>query len=105
MKGEIVKGHLDLLLLGALEGGPAHGYALIERLRERSRGAFDFAEGTIYPALHRLEHAEYLSSKWVHAEGRRRRTYSLTRRGRHALAERRREWKAFSGAVNVVAGT
>jgi PadR family transcriptional regulator PadR len=104
MKGEIMKGHLELLLLGALEGGPAHGYALIERLRERSSGAFDLAEGTIYPALHRLEHAEYLSSKWVQAGGRRRRTYSLTRRGRLALAKRRREWKAFSGAVNVVVG-
>ncbi|MBA3412243.1 MAG: helix-turn-helix transcriptional regulator, partial [Actinobacteria bacterium] len=61
MRSEGVKGHLDLLLLAELDRGPGHGYALIERLRDRSGGAFDFPEGTIYPALHRLERAALLS--------------------------------------------
>jgi PadR family transcriptional regulator len=64
MRGETVKGYLDLLLLAELERGPGHGYALIERIRERSDGTFDFPEGTIYPALHRLERGGLLVSKW-----------------------------------------
>jgi PadR family transcriptional regulator, regulatory protein PadR len=99
-----LKGHLDLLLLAALAGRPAHGYAVVERLRERSGGAFDLSEGTIYPALYRLERAKLLSSRWSVVGGRRRRIYSLTRSGQRALAEQRREWKAFAGAVKAVAG-
>jgi DNA-binding PadR family transcriptional regulator len=104
LRGDIVKGHLDLLLLAVLAQGPGHGYALIERLRARSDGAFDLPEGTIYPALHRLERAGLLSSGWSDATGRRRRVYTLTPRGRTALAERRDEWRRFSGAVSVVLG-
>lgn len=100
----MVKGHLELLLLAVLVQGPAHGYALIERLRARSEGAFDFPEGTIYPALHRLERAGLLKSAWNNTSARRRRVYSLTPRGRTALETRQEEWKRFSGAVNVVLG-
>lgn len=102
MRGDVVKGHLELLLLAVLAEGPAHGYALIERLRARSDGAFDFPEGTIYPALHRLERAGLLKSGWSDASGRRRRVYTLTRKGQAALATRRDEWRRFSGAVNGV---
>lgn len=101
---ESVRGHLELLLLAALEDGPAHGYVLIERLRERSDGAFDFPEGTIYPALHRLEGTGLLRSRWADAAGRRRRVYSLTRRGRTALERRTHEWDRFANAVNLVLG-
>ena len=55
MVGEALKGHLDLLLLSVLSNGPAHGYAIIDALRARSEGMFDLPEGTVYPALHRLE--------------------------------------------------
>src|SRR5215831_3920064 len=55
MEGEMLKGHLDMIVLAALSAGSAHGYAIIEEIRRRSRGAFDLPEGTIYPALHRLE--------------------------------------------------
>ena len=54
MKGEVLKGHVDLLLLAALEGGPAHGYAIIKTLRERTGEALNLPEGTLYPALQRL---------------------------------------------------
>ena len=65
MNRERIKGHLDLLLLSVLAGRPAHGYAIISALRERSEGTFDLPEGTIYPALHRLEDAKLLSSSWA----------------------------------------
>jgi transcriptional regulator len=100
MEGEMLKGHLDLIVLAALAAGPAHGYAVIEEIRRRSGDAFDLAEGTIYPALHRLEEAGLLSGRWVTAEsGRRRRVYALTRRGNHALDERRAVWQQFSVAI------
>ncbi len=93
---------LESLLLAAVGEGPAHGYALIERLRKRSGGAFDLAEGTVYPILHRLEQAGLLASSWVDASGRRRRVYRLTRRGRNALDERRRDWQRYSRAGSLV---
>ena len=100
MEGEMLKGHLDMIVLAALAPGPAHGYAVIEEIKRRSGEAFDLPEGTIYPALHRLEQAGLLSSRWVTAEsGRRRRVYALTRQGGRALAERRAVWRQFSDAV------
>ena len=68
---ESLRGHLDLLLLAALRPGPAHGYAIIEELRRRSGGTFDLPEGTIYPALHRLERQGLIESEWSDASGRR----------------------------------
>jgi transcriptional regulator len=100
MEGEMLKGHLDMIVLAALAPGPAHGYAVIEEIKRRSGEAFALPEGTVYPALHRLEHAGLLSSRWVTAEsGRRRRVYALTRQGSRALAERRAIWERFAGAI------
>jgi len=65
MEGEILKGHLDMIVLAALAAGPAHGYGIIQEIRRRSGGAFDLPEGTIYPVLHRLEKAGLLSSRWT----------------------------------------
>ncbi len=90
------RGHLDLLLLTALEPGPAHGYAIIERIRHRSQGVFDLAEGTVYPALHRLEGEGLLQSRWSDEAQRPRRVYSLTRRGRAAVGERTQSWLRFA---------
>ena len=101
MEGEMLKGHLDMIVLAALASSPAHGYAVIEEIRRRSGQAFDLPEGTVYPALHRLEQAGLLSSRWVTAEsGRRRRIYALTRQGGRALAERRAVWRQFSDAID-----
>jgi PadR family transcriptional regulator, regulatory protein PadR len=100
MEGEMLKGHLDMIVLAALAAGPAHGYAVIEEIKRKSGQAFDLPEGTVYPALHRLEQANLLTSRWVTAEsGRRRRVYALTRRGARALAERRAVWEQFSDAI------
>ena len=99
---EALKGHLDLMLLAILEGGPAHGYAVIDELARRSREAFDLPEGTVYPALHRLEADGLLASRWILHGGRRRRVYELSRRGRRELARRRDEWRVFHEAVDLV---
>jgi PadR family transcriptional regulator len=100
MEGEMLKGHLDMIVLAALAAGPAHGYAVIEEIRRKSGQAFDLPEGTIYPALHRLEQAGLLSSRWVVAEsGRQRRVYTLTRRGERALTKQRGVWRQFCEAM------
>jgi PadR family transcriptional regulator PadR len=104
MRAETLKGHLDALVLATLADGPAHGYAVIEQLKLRSGGAFELAEGTVYPVLHRLEAEGLLASAWSEASGRKRRVYRLTRRGRTSLAGRRREWRLFAGAVEAVLG-
>ena len=104
MQAEVLKGHLDLLLLATLAAGPAHGYRVVDELRRLSAGAFDLSEGTIYPALYRLERAGLLSSRWASAGGRRRRVYSLTRAGAAALASRRKAWSRFSQAVDSFLG-
>jgi transcriptional regulator len=102
MKAEVLKGHLDLLLLTAVHGRPAHGYAIAETLRARSGGAFALPEGTLYPALHRLERAGLLASRWSDASGRRRRIYQLTAKGQRALAKHQHEWRDFARAVYAV---
>ena len=100
MEGEILKGHLDMIVLAALSAGPAHGYAVIEELKRRSAGAFDLPEGTIYPVLHRLEQAGLLAGRWVTADsGRRRRVYAITKRGERELGQRRAVWEQFSDAI------
>lgn len=98
------KGHLDLLLLSVLRSGPAHGYAVIAALRDQSDGAFDLQEGTVYPALHRLERQGLVASGWTDGVGRRRRVYELTGNGAAALAARREEWRRFSMSVQAVVG-
>ena len=101
---ESLKGHLDLMLLAALELRPSHGYAVAEWLRDRSNQTFDLAEGTLYPALHRLERAGFLTSRWSTETGRRRRVYQLNAKGRRALASQRGEWRSFALAVHAVIG-
>jgi len=102
---EMLKGHLEPLLLAVLAKGPAHGYAIIESLKAASAGEFDLPEGTVYPALHRLEKADLLVSRWVKAEGRPRRVYELSDRGLRALGESRERWSHFSRAVTTVLGS
>jgi DNA-binding PadR family transcriptional regulator len=104
MKAEKLKGHLDLLLLSVLSRGPGHGYEVITRLKLRSDGAFALPEGTVYPALHRLESAGLLASSWDVVAGRRRRIYRLTLAGEAALAEQAAQWREFSGSMARVLG-
>ncbi|HEX7353890.1 MAG TPA: helix-turn-helix transcriptional regulator, partial [Mycobacteriales bacterium] len=81
---------------------PAHGYAIISTLRERSDGQLDLAEGSIYPALHRLEKSGLIASSVHVAQGRRRRVYALTARGREAFAAQRHEWQGFVASMQAV---
>jgi DNA-binding PadR family transcriptional regulator len=99
---ELHGGHLDLLLLAVVARQPAHGYALISEVRRRTRGALDLAEGTLYPALHRLERDGLVTSRWATERGRKRRTYRATKAGRIALGERVVAWRNLSEAVDAV---
>jgi len=104
MRRDATQGHLDVLVLRVLSGGPMHGYALITELKRRSGGVFDLPEGTVYPSLHRLEAAGLLASDWDSADGRRRRCYRLTAEGQQRLAAGQREWTRFAGGMNAVLG-
>jgi PadR family transcriptional regulator, regulatory protein PadR len=102
MPADLLRGHLDRLLLAVLADAPGHGYEVTRRLRERSGGALGIPEGSLYPALHRLERAGLVESSWSTTDGRRRRVYQLTPGGGRATRESRREWQAFSAAVDRV---
>jgi DNA-binding PadR family transcriptional regulator len=104
MKSDALNGQLDALILATVADEPGHGYVILQRLKERSAGAFDLAEGTIYPALHRLERDGLLQSSWSSEGSRRRRVYRITSSGRSALTVRRREWRTFTQAVEAVFG-
>jgi PadR family transcriptional regulator len=102
MRAEELKGHLDGMLLAALEGEPRHGYAVIEALRQGSGGQLDLPTGTIYPALRRLEASGLITGSWSVVAGRRRRYYELTAAGQQALAGRRADWRKFAATVTAV---
>jgi PadR family transcriptional regulator, regulatory protein PadR len=99
---EALKGHLELLLLGALRDEPAHGYAVIARIRYKTLGEFDLAEGTVYPVLHKLESQKMLKSAWDESAGRRRRVYHNTRRGPQTRSARQKDWATLSRGVEAV---
>jgi PadR family transcriptional regulator PadR len=104
MKADVLKGQLELVVLASLRNGPRHGYAIIKKLRERSRGEFDVLEGTLYPALHRLEQSGLIRSRWATAAGRRRRVYELTKSGTKALADQESDWRRFVRTLDSVLG-
>jgi len=102
MNPNVLRGHLDAMVLAAVEHEPLHGYAVMEALRRRSGGAVDPPTGTLYPALRRLERAGYVRSEWSTVGGRRRRTYQLTAAGRRALATERSQWRDFAAVMDGV---
>ncbi|MBB5233617.1 PadR family transcriptional regulator [Deinococcus budaensis] len=106
MNPDLLRGNLDLILLSLLETRPLYGFAIIQQARERTEGYFDFKEGSLYPALHRLEQAGLLRAEpgEVGRNGKPRKYYALTDRGRETLREKREEFRAFSGAVTRLAG-
>src|SRR3954469_22311404 len=99
-----IPGHLPGVRLAILRAGPLHGYGVVQALRTESEGTFDLPEGTVYPALHRLERAGLLRSRWETVGGRRRRVYSLSTKGRQASEVTRDEWRSFRRAVDGVLG-
>jgi len=100
--GEILKGHVAALVLAVVGEGPRHGYDIMKILSERSEGVFELGQGTIYPLLYALEEEGLVKSSDEVVDGRRRRMYSLTSKGRKRLAEKRETWKVFQAAVNNV---
>ena len=97
------RGDLEALALGALDGGPAHGYEIARRIKATSDEALSVGEGLLYPALHGLEREGYVVAVWVPQEGKpNRKVYRLTDSGRGALAKKRREWQRFATGVAAV---
>jgi PadR family transcriptional regulator PadR len=97
-----LRGTLPTLILEALEHEPKHGYRIAQRIKERSRGILDFKEGTLYPALHKLEHDGLVESYEGTEKGRQRRYYRISKAGHHALVKDRAEWQKFSRAVTLI---
>ena len=104
MDGNLLRGNLDLILLAVLEDGPKYGLQIIGEARSRTESYFDFKEGSLYPALHRLEKAKLVRAAFAPSDsgGPRRRYYELTDAGTKRLAEKRREWETFNGAVRAL---
>jgi transcriptional regulator len=98
------KGTLPTLILEALAQEPSHGYRIAQRIKERSEGVLDFKEGTLYPALHKLENEGMVESYESVENGRARRHYRITRAGRRMLANDRAEWRELSRAVTTILG-
>ncbi len=99
-----LKGTLPTLILEALVNEPTHGYRIAQQIKERSRGVLDFKEGTLYPALHKLENEGLVESYDAVEKGRQRRYYRLTKAGHEALARDRAEWRELSQAVTMILG-
>ena len=100
---DLMKGNTDSLLLYLISQQPMYGYQIIKELERKSQGYFRFKEGTLYPALHRLERAGLILGKWqVQPGGRQRRYYHITDKGHYTLAEKRNQWQDFLAAMNLV---
>src|SRR5688500_3484856 len=99
-----IKGGLPLLILHTLSQGGSHGYQIAKRIRTQSEGVLDFAEGTLYPALHSLEQQGFIEAYDAEESGRTRRYYRLTPAGHTALAKERRDWKQYTAAMNLILG-
>ena len=104
---DLIRGSLDLMILTVLDRhGPDHGYGIMRRIHDASEAVLRVEEGSLYPALHRLEQRGFLSHEWRRSESNRRaRYYELTDEGRGKLREDVREWTVVTGAVGRVLGT
>ena len=100
---DVLQGTLDLLILKAVSREAMHGWGISLRIRQRSRGVLDVNQGSLYPALHRLENRGWLRAEWAPSENNRRaKFYSLTALGRRELAKEMATWRRFSAAVEAV---
>ena len=103
IKKELSKGSSALLVLSVLADADRYGYQIIKEIELRSEHVFSFKEGTLYPLLHNFERDGYLKSYWVQNAGeRKRKYYSITKKGLKVLAKSKEEWKSYSTAVNKV---
>jgi PadR family transcriptional regulator PadR len=100
---ELIKNNIDSLLLCLVKDQPMYGYQIIKELEDRSQGYFKFKEGTLYPALHRLEKGGLITGRWQTLEnGQQRKYYTITLRGQEALVEQTTNWNEFFNAVNLI---
>jgi PadR family transcriptional regulator, regulatory protein PadR len=103
---ELLQGTLDMLILKVAALGPIHGYAIVQRIQRISRGALEIRQGSLYPALYRLENRGWLKSEWKITEGgREAKFYSLTKTGRQQLKAETAEWKRLCEAISLVLET
>ncbi len=103
---DLVQGTLDLLILKTLSLQPQHGWAIAKRIQQVSREVLQVQQGSLYPALHRLEQQGWIDAEWNESEtGRQAKVYSLTRAGRRQLEKELESWDRLSGAVNLVVQT
>ena len=101
MDSRLLWGTVDMLILDVVSQGPNYGYQIAQTVMSQSKGYFDLKEGSLYPALHRLERQKLLSSYWVDTqESRRRKFYKLTASGRRKLEYKRKQWTQFSAGVD-----
>ncbi len=104
-KSDLPQGTLDLLILKAIAMNPVHGYAIAQRLEQISRGVVQVPEGSLYPALHRLENRGYLAADWKKTDtGREAKFYRLTRKGRKQLEAEAASWQRLIEAVGLILG-
>jgi PadR family transcriptional regulator, regulatory protein PadR len=102
-KADIPQGTIDLLVLKAVSLGPLHGYGIAQRLQQLSRDVIQVQQGTLYPALHRLENRGWLSAEWKESDtGREAKFYKLTRKGRTQLSAEQASWERLSDAVGLI---
>ena len=102
-RDDLLQGTLDMLVLKALQLGPMHGWGITARLEQGSRNALQVGQGSLYPALYRLERQEFIDSEWGTSDNNRRaRYYRLTQAGRARLAAERQAWRRMSRAVDLV---
>ena len=102
-RAELLQGTLDLLILKSLVAGPLHGWGISKRLRAMSRDAFEVGQGSLYPALYRLEERGWIEAEWdISDEGRRAKFYNLTPAGKKQFALERSTWRHFAASVETV---
>ncbi len=104
MDSRLLWGTVDTLILELVSSGPTYGYEIAHSILSKSGGSFEITEGSLYPALHRLERQKLLTAFWKEADGRDRKYYKLTPAGRAALAARRKDWKKFAAGVEAILG-
>ena len=108
IKGDKLRGHVDSLVLAALERGPSHGLEIVKRIEQAGSGALQLKEGSLYPALYRLENDGLVQGRWETEQtgrrGARRRLYRLTNAGKRRLASARREWQDFVKVMSQAMG-
>ena len=101
---ELLKGSTTMLILNLLKKEDMYGYQMIKKLKETSEDVFELKEGTLYPILHTLEEKRYITSYWDEYSSKKRKYYSITKKGKDVLKEKETEWKIFSNGVNKVLG-